>query len=70
MPATVKTDLINDPSVKQEIDRYKWFESEKVGTDIGFERAAKEWMTHCSEEWLKKHKSKTVTGKKIVRKKA
>ncbi len=57
MPETTKTELINDPEVRQEIDRYKWVESEKVGADIGFERAAKEWMTRFSEAWLKSRRA-------------
>ena len=65
MPVSTKKELINDPAVRQEIDRYKWVESEKIGSDIGFDRAAEEWFTHCSEEWLK---TRTVPEKKILRK--
>ena len=53
MFVSTKTELINDPAVRQEIDRYKWVESEKLGKDIGFDRAAQEWLARCSEEWLK-----------------
>jgi len=31
-------------NIKQEILRHKWFESEKAGYDIGWERAAVDWM--------------------------
>jgi hypothetical protein len=31
----------------EEIEKYKWIESEKAGRDIGWERA--------QEEWLRKH---------------
>ncbi|MBF0330515.1 MAG: hypothetical protein HQL17_01155 [Candidatus Omnitrophica bacterium] len=48
-----KTELMNNPDVKQEIERYKWVESEKLGADIGYERAAEEWLKNCSKEWLK-----------------
>jgi len=30
--------------VRQEIERHKWYESEKAGYDIGWERAAIDWM--------------------------
>lgn len=32
----------------EEILKYKWIESEKVGYDIGFERAAREWIRKYS----------------------
>jgi len=55
MPASTKKRLLNDPAVRQEINRYKWLESEKLGADIGFEKASREWLTHCSAAWLKVH---------------
>ncbi|HBA85021.1 MAG TPA: hypothetical protein DCZ95_13080 [Verrucomicrobia bacterium] len=30
--------------IKQEILLHKWYESEKAGHDIGWERAAVDWM--------------------------
>jgi hypothetical protein len=81
MPTPTKAELINDPEVRKEIDRYKWVESEKHGFDIGFERAADEWYASCSEAWLKSrtavvskpcvvagNKSCAVTEKKPLRK--
>ncbi len=32
--------------IKQEIQLHKWYESEKAGYDIGWERAAVDWMIH------------------------
>lgn len=65
MDILTKTELINDPVVRQEIERYKWIESEKLGADIGYERAAKEWVARCSKEWIK-HRG--VAAKKPARK--
>ena len=48
-------ELLKDPKVRQEIDRHKWFESEKAGHDIGFEKAAASWIKLYSKEWLKKN---------------
>lgn len=31
--------------MKEEVDRYKWLESEKAGHDIGWDRAWTQWMT-------------------------
>ena len=36
---------------KAEILRHKWLESEKVGHDIGFERALVDWVTRHRAEW-------------------
>jgi hypothetical protein len=32
--------------VREEISLHKWYESERAGHDIGWERAAVSWMMH------------------------
>ncbi|MFA5087406.1 MAG: DUF4032 domain-containing protein [Candidatus Omnitrophota bacterium] len=46
--------LLENRDVLDEINRYKWIESEKAGRDIGFQRAAEEWIHKCSESWMKR----------------
>ena len=41
-------------SQHEEIKKYKWFESEKLGRDIGWERASREWMQKHFPDW-KRH---------------
>ena len=36
---------------KEEILKHKWIESEKVGYDIGFERALVDWITRHRSAW-------------------
>jgi len=48
--------LLDDCRVIQEIERYKWIESERVGWDIGKERATLEWLRAYGKIWLKIHK--------------
>ena len=36
---------------REEILRHKWFESEKHGRDIGFERALLDWMMKHRTTW-------------------
>jgi len=36
---------------KEEILRHKWYESEKHGRDIGFERALLDWMLKHRTPW-------------------
>lgn len=36
---------------RQEILRHKWIESEKMGYDIGFERALMDWIRNHREKW-------------------
>jgi len=38
---------------REEILRHKWFESEKVGRDIGFEVALISWVMHHRAQWRK-----------------
>jgi hypothetical protein len=36
---------------REEILRHKWLESEKVGHDIGFERALLDWIVKYRSSW-------------------
>jgi hypothetical protein len=38
---------------REEILRHKWIESEKVGHDIGFERALTDWIIKHRNTWRK-----------------
>jgi len=38
---------------REEILRHKWLESEKVGHDIGFERALLDWIVKHRSNWRK-----------------
>lgn len=50
----------------KEIEKYKWIESEKVGYDIGLERATREWLDKHFNEW-KKHKWKQVISEALTK---
>ena len=41
---------------REEILRHKWLESEKVGFDIGFERALLDWIVKHRSNWRKSRK--------------
>lgn len=52
--STIKNqELLKDARVQEEISRHRWIESEKAGTDIGFDKAANDWLTRFSDGWLK-----------------
>ena len=36
---------------KEEIMKHKWIESQKVGHDIGFERALTDWIVKHRSKW-------------------
>jgi len=38
---------------REEILKHKWLESEKVGYDIGFERALTDWIIKHRAKWRK-----------------
>lgn len=46
-------ELLKDKRVIEEINRHLWIESEKAGHDIGFEKAAEDWLKRFSMEWVK-----------------
>jgi hypothetical protein len=41
---------------REEILRHKWLESEKVGQDIGFEKALLDWIRKHRDTWRKSRK--------------
>jgi hypothetical protein len=58
--ATSATDLLKNSSLyrefqaeREEILKHKWIESEKVGYDIGFERALTDWIIKHRSKWRK-----------------
>lgn len=44
---------------REEILKYKWLESEKVGYDIGFERALLDWIRKYRDNWRENRRSAT-----------
>ena len=47
--------LLKDRRVVEEINRHLWIESEKAGYDIGFEKAAADWLERFSQAWMQYH---------------
>ena len=54
------TEFLKDKDIINEINRYKWLESEKLRSDIGFERASREWINNCSKQYLTQHPGKSA----------
>lgn len=52
MTNTSTIDLLQIPEVVEEIHRHLWIESEKSGSDIGFDKAASDWIERYSESWI------------------
>ena len=48
-------ELLNNKEVVEEINRHLWLESERVGYDIGFEKAAEDWLKRFSAAWINYH---------------
>jgi hypothetical protein len=55
MSEVTKEQLLKNKRVQEEISRHQWIESEKAGQDIGFERAAEDWLTNFSKVWMDYH---------------
>ena len=52
MMNTSTMDLLQIPGVVDEINRHLWIESEKAGNNIGFEKAAEDWIARYSQKWI------------------
>jgi hypothetical protein len=48
---------------REEILKHKWYESEKAGHDIGFERALTDWTLRHRAEWLKRWHAEARAGR-------
>lgn len=46
---------------REEILKYKWLQSEKLGRDIGYERAMLEWIRHHRDCWRDLHKGSDIS---------
>ena len=51
---------------REEILKHKWIESEKAGTDIGFERALLDWIVKHRSNWREKRIKGTRAETKAV----
>lgn len=51
---------------REEIMKHKWLESERLGHDIGFERALLDWVMNYREKWRasRRKPAKLSEGKK------
>jgi hypothetical protein len=49
--------------VVEEINRHKWLQSEMVGYDVGFEKAADGWFEKYAPAWLAYHMPKCCNSK-------
>lgn len=57
-PVGNRTDFVKQSSLyqeflaeREEILRHKWLESERLGYDIGFERALLDWIRRHRDDW-------------------
>ena len=48
---------------REEILRYKWLESERLGRDIGFDRALMDWIRFHRRNWIKGRESESAGNK-------
>jgi hypothetical protein len=51
---------------REEILKHKWIESEKAGTDIGFEKALLDWILKHRSNWREKRIKETRAETKAV----
>lgn len=64
MDKSEKQKLLENDKVRKEINDYLWIESEKAGHDIGYDRAANEWMQKFAPDWMKANMPEEKTPKK------
>ena len=55
---------------REEILKHKWLESERLGYDIGFERALLDWIRKHRESWRAARRQQVAAGSVSTEKKA
>ncbi len=45
-------------AMREEINKHKWYESEKVGYDIGFAKAVIDWTVKFKTQWFQSRNKK------------
>ena len=63
------SNILKDKRVVEEIQRHQWIESEKAGSNIGFDQAAADWLEHFSKAWMDYHMPKRKSPLKSSAKK-
>ncbi len=48
---------------REEILKHKWIESEKAGSDIGFEKALLDWIVKHRSNWRERRMRENKVGK-------
>ena len=51
---------------REEILKHKWIESEKAGTDIGFEKALLDWIVKHRSNWREKRLKENRAEPKVT----
>jgi len=69
MSKGVSKKLLKDQRVIKEINKHKWIESEKVGYDIGFDKAAEDWISRYADDWEDKYTERFFKKERKIRKK-
>jgi hypothetical protein len=43
-------------ALKEEVNKHKWYESERAGQDVGWSQALIDWTIRFKTKWLKERK--------------
>jgi hypothetical protein len=43
-------------ALRAEVEKHKWYESERAGRDVGFVWALMNWTTKFKSEWIRSRK--------------
>ena len=46
-------------ALKEEVNKHKWYESEKQGRDVGFIWAMMDWTLRYKTKWIQERKKRT-----------
>jgi hypothetical protein len=57
MNEKIQKEILSDPQAIEEINKHRWYESEKQGHDVGFKHASEDWLKKYSKAWMRQNTS-------------
>lgn len=54
-------------ALREEVNKHKWYESERAGKDIGWSRALLDWTFKFKSKWVKERRSKSRKPSNLIR---
>ena len=53
-------------ALREEVNKHKWYESERAGKDVGWAQALIDWTFKFKSKWVKERQSKSRKPSELI----